>query len=163
MEIGRARDNSSPLYSRHLQPGDAPRPGIEPGTFRSSVWRSPNWATTASLPRLPYSEENCANSSNVNANSSSWSYFDVSLPWQEPIYKVYPLARLIVQSGALNSLQSFCNKRSMHLVTPEKLPYIKSDGLCGCSDRGCGLIYTSLSCGQYGARTRDIRVISTTL
>ena len=24
-----------------------PRPGIEPGTFRSSVWRSPNWAIAA--------------------------------------------------------------------------------------------------------------------
>ena len=24
-----------------------PRPGIEPGTFRSSVWRSPNWAISA--------------------------------------------------------------------------------------------------------------------
>lgn len=26
-----------------------PRPGIEPGTFRSSVWRSPNWAKSASV------------------------------------------------------------------------------------------------------------------
>ena len=26
---------------------DLPRPGIEPGTFRSSVWRSPNWAIAA--------------------------------------------------------------------------------------------------------------------
>ena len=24
-----------------------PPPGIEPGTFRSSVWRSPNWAIAA--------------------------------------------------------------------------------------------------------------------
>ena len=24
-----------------------PSPGIEPGTFRSSVWRSPNWAIEA--------------------------------------------------------------------------------------------------------------------
>ena len=24
-----------------------PKPGIEPGTFRSSVWRSPNWAISA--------------------------------------------------------------------------------------------------------------------
>ena len=28
-----------------------PRPGIEPGTFRSSVWRSPNWAISAGLLR----------------------------------------------------------------------------------------------------------------
>ena len=26
-----------------------PPPGIEPGTFRSSVWRSPNWAKAASV------------------------------------------------------------------------------------------------------------------
>ena len=25
------------------------KPGIEPGTFRSSVWRSPNWAFSAYL------------------------------------------------------------------------------------------------------------------
>ena len=38
-----------------------PRPGIiqsscelsgfEPGTFRSSVWRSPNWAISAAMPK----------------------------------------------------------------------------------------------------------------
>ena len=26
-----------------------PKPGIEPRTFRSSVWRSPNWAISAYL------------------------------------------------------------------------------------------------------------------
>ena len=30
------------MYDKKL-----PRPGIEPGTFRSSVWRSPNWAIAA--------------------------------------------------------------------------------------------------------------------
>ena len=29
-----------------------PRPGIEPGTFRSSVWRSPNWAISAMQSEL---------------------------------------------------------------------------------------------------------------
>ena len=34
-----------------------PRPGIEPGTFRSSVWRSPSWAISALLAvwSAPYS------------------------------------------------------------------------------------------------------------
>ena len=30
------------MYDKKL-----PRPGIEPGTFKSSVWRSPNWAIAA--------------------------------------------------------------------------------------------------------------------
>ena len=30
-----------------------PRPGIEPGTFRSSVWRSPNWAIGADGTQNP--------------------------------------------------------------------------------------------------------------
>lgn len=35
------------LLSYHM-----PSPGIEPGTFRSSVWRSPSWAIKASLLAL---------------------------------------------------------------------------------------------------------------
>ena len=37
-----------------------PPPGIEPGTFRSSVWRSPNWAIEANRDDVGHSSLNCA-------------------------------------------------------------------------------------------------------
>ena len=44
-QVCSARNSHAPVT--FLYEKTVPRPGIDPGTFRSSVWRSPNWAIAA--------------------------------------------------------------------------------------------------------------------
>ena len=47
-----------------------PPPGIEPGTFRSSVWRSPNWAIAAIVTQ--------GNASKFNSRSMNFIFIEKS-------------------------------------------------------------------------------------